>query len=131
MQIKMLPAGRRPLRPPRPAKTSAKEDIEPLLKQPRFPRQHPLIRRIEDIIKSDAGRTVAKQPAEKGVVALAGVDPLLRSALGDDYGLPDTTSWAGVFVTEIMKKAGYMVKRSGVRISGPGYVAKWGTLFKI
>jgi len=79
-----------------------------------FPHEHPVILRIEEIVRSPEGKAAAKQAADNGLPALAGVDPMLREALGDDYsGLFDTTSWAGTFVADEMRKLGY--KQDGER----------------
>lgn len=92
-----------------------------------LPQDHPVIVRIEEIVRSEAGKTAAKQAAERGRPALEGVDPLLRNDLGDDYGRFDTTNWAGFFVADEMRKAGY--KQLGERSLKKGCIAKSGTFF--
>jgi hypothetical protein len=74
-------------------------------------RDHPTIRHMEEIIRSDEGRTAAKGAADTGFPAMAGIDPLLSAALGADYGQHDTTSWAGTLTAEIMAEAGYVQTR--------------------
>jgi hypothetical protein len=94
-----------------------------------FPRDHPVIRRIEEIVNSPEGKAAAKQAADNGRPALAGVEPMLREALGDAYGSPDTTkNWAGWFVADVMRKLGY--KQAGKRPLPPGSVAKAGAFFR-
>ena len=93
-----------------------------------FPYEHPVIQRIEEIVRSPEGIAAAKQAADNGQPALAGVDPLLHDALGDEYsGLFDTTNWAGFFVADVMRKAGY--KQEGQRPI-TGCVAKSGAFFR-
>lgn len=60
-----------------------------------FTRDHPVICRIAEIVGSPEGIAAAKKAADNGQPALTGVDPLLRAALGDDYGPREPTSWAG------------------------------------
>jgi len=74
-------------------------------------RDHPIIQQMEEIIRSPEGRLAAKQAAEAGEPAMAGIDPLLSAALGSSYGEHDTTSWAGTLTAEIMGEAGYVQTR--------------------
>jgi hypothetical protein len=76
-----------------------------------LPREHPIIQQMEEVIRSDEGRAQAKQAAELGRPAMAGIDPLLQAALGSAYGQHDTTSWAGTLTAEIMAEAGYVQTR--------------------
>jgi hypothetical protein len=71
-----------------------------------YPRKHPIIQSIEEVICSEIGRTAARAAAERGEPAMAGVDPLLQQRLGSKYGLRDTTSWAGTIVAEQMRSMG-------------------------
>lgn len=73
-----------------------------------LPHEDPVILKIEEVIQSPAGRAAAKKATDEGLPAMAGVDPLLRSGLGDDYGTYDTTSWAGTFVAAEMEQMGYV-----------------------
>ena len=73
-----------------------------------LPRDHPTIQEIEDIIKSDKGRSAGKQASDEGLPAMAGVDRMLSTSLGSRYGSHDTTSWAGTFMAEVMADAGYV-----------------------
>jgi len=74
-------------------------------------RDHPTIQKIEEIIRSPAGRQAAKSAADAGLPAMAGIDPLLSAALGASYGEHDTTSWAGTLTAEIMGESGYVQTR--------------------
>lgn len=76
-----------------------------------LPREHPTIQQMEEVIRSDQGRSEAKRAAELGLPAMAGIDPLLQAALGSVYGQHDTTSWAGTLTAEIMAEAGYVQTR--------------------
>ncbi len=93
-----------------------------------LPQDHPVIIRIEEIVRSEEGKAAAKQAADSGRPALEGVDPLLRNHLGDDYGLFDTTNWAGFIVADVMRNAGY--KQMGERSLKKGCVAKSGAFFQ-
>jgi hypothetical protein len=76
-----------------------------------LPRHHPVIAKIEDIIRSPEGRARAKDASDQGLPAMAGVDPLLAAQVGSAYGTYDTTSWAGTFVAEEMELMGYKQTR--------------------
>jgi hypothetical protein len=93
-----------------------------------LPQDHPVIVRIEEIVRSEAGKFAAKQAADSGRPALEGVDPLLRSQLGDWYGRFDTTNWAGFIVADEMRQVGY--KQLGERSLKRGCVAKSGAFFE-
>lgn len=73
-----------------------------------LPRDHPTIQEIEEIIRSDEGRSAGRQASDDGLPAMAGVDSMLRDALGSRYGSHDTTSWAGTIMAEVMREAGYV-----------------------
>ena len=77
-----------------------------------YTRDNPVIRRIEEIIKSPEGRAAAEQAADNGRAPLADLDPIIRKALGDEYGPLATTSWAGLFVAEVMRGLGYRRRAS-------------------
>lgn len=93
-----------------------------------LPRDHPIIQEIESVSRSDEARAAAKAASDAGLPALAGVDPLLRDALGSAYGSFDTTSWAGGFVAEEMESQGY--RQTGKRAMPPGSVAKTAAFFE-
>lgn len=92
-----------------------------------LPRDHPIIQEIEEVCRSPEARAAAKSASDAGLPALAGVDPLLRAALGADYGSFDTTSWAGGFVAEEMESQGY--RQTGKRSMPAGCVAKTAAFF--
>jgi hypothetical protein len=58
-------------------------------------REHPIIQRMEEVIRSTNARHAAVKASDDGLPALAGIDAMLAEALGADYGDYDTTSWAG------------------------------------
>jgi hypothetical protein len=93
----------------------------------RFPEDHPVIIRIREIVESLEGRAAAKAAADNGLPALAGVDPIIRDALGAQYGPYETTHWAGWYVAQEMRALGY--DHSGQRSLPPGSVAKTGAYF--
>jgi hypothetical protein len=85
-------------------------------------------RAMRKIIFSPEGTAAAFRAAERGEPALAGVDPLLRNALGADYGKHnEATVQAGFLIADLMRQAGY---REGAPKPLPaGCVAKSGMLF--
>ncbi len=92
-----------------------------------YHRGHRVIHGIEAICRSEEGVKAAAAAAESGEAPMAGVDPLLASRLGGDYGHRDTTSWAGTFVAEEIEAEGWV--RQG-RKSLPGNcVAKSAAFF--
>lgn len=93
-----------------------------------LPREHPTIRTIEEIVRSDAGRTGGMQASDNGQPALAGVDHLLSAALGSKYGDHDTASWAGTLVAEVMTEAGFVT--IGRKAMPAGSVAKTAATFR-
>lgn len=94
-----------------------------------LPHEDPVILEIEAIIASDQGRAKAKEAADTGLPALAGVDPLLQAGLGEDYGTFDTTNWAGSFVAIEMESMGYV--QTGKKKKMPeGCVAKTAAHFE-
>ena len=57
---------------------------------------HPITLRMQQIINSPQGRHAAMSATSAGLPAMAGVDPLLSTALGADYGKHNfATSTAG------------------------------------
>lgn len=93
-----------------------------------YPRDHPIIQRIEEIIRSDEGRAAAKAATDRGQAAMAGIDPLLSTDLGSDYGERDTTNWAGSLTAEIMAEAGFV--QTGKKALPPTCVAKTAAFFE-
>ena len=91
-------------------------------------RDHPIIQRIEEIIRSDEGRAAAKAATDEGQAAMAGIDPLLAADLGSSYGERDTTNWAGSLTAEIMAEAGYVETRK--KALPPTCIAKTAAFFE-
>ena len=92
-----------------------------------LPNNHPLILQVEEIARSKVGVEAARAATESGLPGMAGVDPLLQAALGEQYGPLGTTNWAGQFVAEELRKLGY--KQMGQRPLPPGCVAKTAAFF--
>jgi hypothetical protein len=86
----------------------------------------PLAIAIYDTVFSPAGRSAAIAALEKGLPPLAGIDPLLLTKLGNDYGAHNmTTATAGSMIAELMRSLGY--KETGRNLPlPPGSVAKTG-----
>lgn len=65
-------------------------------------------RAMHKIIFSKEGKAAAFKATEEGQPALAGVDPMLKSALGSDYGSHnEATIQAGYLVANLMRQEGY------------------------
>ncbi|HZZ90717.1 MAG TPA: hypothetical protein VFE13_20505 [Caulobacteraceae bacterium] len=92
-----------------------------------LPRNHPVIREIEAMIRSPQARTAAADATVRGLPALAGVDPMIQARLGEDYGDRDTTSWAGTLQAEVMYEEGY--EQVGKRPMPRACVAKTAAFF--
>ncbi len=71
-------------------------------------RGHRTIQAIEKIIRSPEGNAAAETAMKQGQPPMAGLDELLRTQLGPDYGNKDTTSWAGTFAAEEAEAAGWV-----------------------
>ena len=83
----------------------------------------PIMRRIDEVVFSDEARTAAIAAADQGLPAMAGIDPLLQQALGQDYGKHNlTTATAGDRVANLMREMGY--REAGSRSLPNGCVAK-------
>ena len=93
-----------------------------------LPHEDPVVLAMESVITSDEGRAAAKAATDAGLPAMAGVDPLLRKYVGNDYGSFDTTSWAGTFVAAEMETMGYRQTRK--KPMPPGSVAKTAAFFE-
>lgn len=91
-------------------------------------REHPIIQRMEEVIRSTKARHAAVNASDEGFPALAGIDAMLAEALGADYGKHDTTSWAGTLTAEIMEEAGYVQTRK--KAMPVGCVAKTAAYFE-
>lgn len=89
---------------------------------------HPITRRINEVVFSEEGKQAAVAAAANGLPAMAGVDPLLRLALGPDYGKHNlTTAIAGDRVAYLMRDLGY--REAGQRALPKGCTARTGMLF--
>lgn len=89
---------------------------------------HPITRKINEVVFSDEGKQAAIDAAAKGLPAIAGIDPLLRAALGSEYGKHNlTTAIAGDRVAYLMRDLGF--REAGQRALPKGCTAKTGMLF--
>jgi len=69
----------------------------------------PVYLRIEEIVWSPAGRDAALAATERGLPALAGIDPMLQAELGMQYSPHDMgTMNAGYIVGELMRHLGFV-----------------------
>jgi hypothetical protein len=83
---------------------------------------------MERIIWSTEGRAAALSAVENGLPALAGVDPLISSALGDRYHPHNGgTINAGFITAALMRHLGYVEAGSGAFLNA---VAKSGMRWK-
>lgn len=92
-----------------------------------YRRGHRLIFDMEKICRSNEGIAAALAAASVGEAPLAGVDPLLATALGSEYGQRDSTTWAGGFVAEEVEAAGW--RRHGRKKMPDGCVARTAAFF--
>ena len=69
---------------------------------------------MQDVTWSTEGRAAAVEATDKGLPALAGVEPLIVAALGERYHPHDGgTVNAGYIVAELMRHLGYVLDREG------------------
>jgi hypothetical protein len=69
---------------------------------------------MREIVWSAKGRGAAIEATEKGIPALAGIEPLIVAKLGDRYHPHDGgTVSAGYLVAELMRHLGYVDDREG------------------
>jgi hypothetical protein len=69
-----------------------------------MPKDDPVYRETEEIVWSAEGKAAAILAVEKGLPAMAGIDPLLRKAMGNRYGRESQgTMNAGSIVAEYQK----------------------------
>ena len=74
---------------------------------------------METIAWSDNGRKAAVEASEKGLPALAGVEPLLIKSLGNRYQPHDGgTLNAGYVVAAVMRHMGFVEDRQGTMPDG-------------
>ena len=74
----------------------------------------PITLKMQAIIDSPQGRQAAKAAAAASLPAMAGIDPLLSTALGADYGKHNfATATAGDLVAKLMRSLGYTEAGSG------------------
>lgn len=96
--------------------------------QPCVTLDDPIALKMKQIVQSPEGVDAAVKAAEAGYPAMAGIDPLLSRALGDDYGKHNlTTATAGDFVANLMRSLGY--KESGRGKLPPHCVARTAALW--
>lgn len=74
----------------------------------------PVCLEMEEIIWSENGRRLVVEATEKGLPALAGVEPLIRDRLGSRYHPHDGgTATAGYIVAMLMRHLGFVDDREG------------------
>jgi hypothetical protein len=102
------------------------------LYQPKVPcilSTDPLYTGMKEIVNSPAGQAAAIAAANAGLPALAGIDPLLSTAFGADYGKHNlSTATAGDFVANLMRSLGY--KKVGRKDLPSHCVARSADLFQ-
>ncbi|MGB3754730.1 MAG: hypothetical protein WA954_12650 [Parerythrobacter sp.] len=92
-----------------------------------YRRSHRLVVDIETICRSPEGVAAALEAARSEEAPMAGVDPILKTKLGAEYGQRDSTTWAGGFVAEEIEAEGW--KRAGRKILPANCVAKTAAFF--
>ncbi len=92
-------------------------------------REHPIVRGMDEIINSDAGRVACRKAVEDGHPALSGVDPMLAEEFPADYGKHNqTTDWAGHLVADVMRAMGYKKQNKPGKMP-EGCVARTGEMW--
>jgi len=92
--------------------------------------EHPIVRRMDEIINSDEGRAACKKAVEDGFPALAGADPMLAEEFPADYGKHnETTVWAGYLVADAMRGMGFTQQGKQGKMPD-GCVARTGEMWK-
>ncbi len=87
-------------------------------------------KRMREIIFSPAGEQAALQAHADQLPPLAGVDPLLKEALGFEYGRDnEATVQAGFLVTDLMRQLGYELSGKSKKLPET-CVAKTGQIFE-
>jgi hypothetical protein len=90
----------------------------------------PIGRAMAKIVNSPEGIAAAIKATEEGLPALAGIDPLLKAALMDQYAKTyEATIQAGYLVAVMMRKKGY----ENTGRTGPltGCIAKSGEIYTL
>ena len=96
--------------------------------QPCLTLDDPITLKMKEIIHSPEGQAAAVAAAKDGLPAMAGIDPMLSTALGDDYGKHNlATATAGDFIANLMRSLGY--KEGGTRKLPSHCVAKTAMLW--
>ena len=90
----------------------------------------PLVLAMDAVIRSDEGRKACIDAVDRGLPAIAGVDPMLAAQFGTDYGKHNmTTHAAGRLVAAVLREMGYVME--GRMADTPkGCVARSGELWR-
>ena len=88
---------------------------------------HWAVKTIEEIVSSPEGVSAMKSATSEGRPALAGVDQMLREAIGKDYAHRELRSRAGWQVAAQMRALGY--KPVAPRRTPPDCIARTGLFF--
>ncbi len=98
------------------------------LRVPCLTNDDPITIKMREIVNSAEGRATAIAAAKAGLPGLAGIDPLLSTEFGADYGKHNmSTATAGDFVANLMRSLGY--KKVGTRTLPSHCVARTADLF--
>jgi hypothetical protein len=88
----------------------------------------PTGRKMAKIVNSPEGVAAAIESTNQGLPALAGIDPMLKASLGDNYEKTyEATIQAGYLVALMMRKKGY--DQTGRQGRLHGCVAKTGEVY--
>lgn len=95
-----------------------------------MPFDHPEYREMAEVVWSKLGRAAAVTATEKGLPAMAGVDPLLQQKMGARYNADQQkTMTAGSLVGEIMRHLGYAKDKESAPMP-QGCIAKTAATWK-
>jgi len=91
----------------------------------------PIVLKMHEVVNSEQGLAAMLDAFSKGLPPLAGVDPLIASTLGVDYGKHNmTTNTAGALVVERMSAMGFRKIEGQTKALPRGCVARSGVLFR-
>lgn len=90
----------------------------------------PRVLEMRDIIQSPEGRHACVAAVKAGLPALAGVEPMIVSRMGERYGaFSQMTLTAGSLVAEVMTSLGYKI--SGRKDMPPDSIAKTAAFWEL
>jgi len=101
----------------------------PIIDQTAMKSDNPMLHRMHEIINSPTGKSACISATEKGLPALAGIEPVIVLELGDQYrSTYMATVEAGGFVGRLMRDLNY--ERIGQKAMPENSVAKTASVWR-